>query len=212
VKPISAPYLSLAVFTAGMTTLAIELSAARLLGSVFGTSNVVWASLIGLILVYLAAGYFVGGRWADRNPDARVFYRLLAGAALAAGLVPLAARPVLGTAARLVSGLDGAVLSGSLLSVLILFSIPVTLLGCVSPFAIRLVITDPASAGRVSGRLYALSTLGSLAGTFLPVLWLIPTLGTMRTFWLFAGILLAVALGGLWLERRPDPRRRLETR
>jgi hypothetical protein len=56
VKPISAPYLSLAVFTAGMTTLAIELSAARLLGSVFGTSNVVWASLIGLILVYLAAG------------------------------------------------------------------------------------------------------------------------------------------------------------
>src|SRR3990170_4433032 len=89
------PYLALSVFAAGMTTLAVELSASRLLGNVFGTSNLVWANIIGLILVYLTAGYFIGGRWADRSPHARTFYQLLAWAAFTAGLVPLVARPVL---------------------------------------------------------------------------------------------------------------------
>ncbi|MBF8283555.1 MAG: putative rane protein [Anaerolineales bacterium] len=201
-KTISRAYLSLAVFTAGMTTLAVEVSASRLLGSVFGTSNLVWANIIGLILVYLTAGYFIGGRWADRSPNPRTFYQLLAWAAFTAGLVPLVARPVLRFAAEAVANFDAAVMGGSFFSVLILFSIPVTLLGCVSPFAIRLAITDPAQAGRVSGQVYAISTLGSIVGTFLPVLWLIPTIGTIRTFLLFAGLLLVVALVGLWRASR----------
>jgi predicted membrane-bound spermidine synthase len=198
----SRAYLSLAVFTAGMTTLAVEVSASRLLGNVFGTSNLVWANIIGLILVYLTAGYFIGGRWADRSPNPRTFYQLLAWAAFTAGLVPLVARPVLRFAAEAVANFDAAVMGGSFFSVLVLFSIPVTLLGCVSPFAIRLAITDPAQAGRVSGQVYAISTLGSIVGTFLPVLWLIPTIGTIRTFLLFAGLLLVVALVGLWRASR----------
>jgi spermidine synthase len=195
-------YLALAVFTAGMTSLAVELLAARLLGNVFGTSNLVWANIIGLILVYLTAGYFIGGRWADRSPNPGTFYALLAWAAFTACLVPLVAQPVLRFAAQAVANLDAAVMGGSFLSVLVLFAVPVTLLGCVSPFAIRLALTDSRHAGQVSGRMYAISTLGSIVGTFAPTLWLVPTIGTLRSFLLFGGLLMLVAFVGLWLADR----------
>ena len=192
-------YLYFVVFTAGMTTLALELSASRLLGSVFGTSNLVWAAIIGLILIYLAAGYFIGGRWADRSPHFRTMYIILAWGAFAAGLVPLAARPVLRLAANAFDQLQIGVLFGSFTAVLILFTIPVTLLGMISPFAIRLAIQDPQQAGRTSGYIYATSTLGSFIGTFLPVLVFIPLVGTTLTFLIFSGFLLLVALVGLGL-------------
>jgi predicted membrane-bound spermidine synthase len=189
--------LTLAVFVAGLTSLGVEMAGSRLLGSVFGTSNLVWANIIGLILLYLTAGYFIGGRWADRSPYPTTFYRVLAWGAFTAGMIPIVGRPVLQVAAAAVQRLDAAVMAGSFLSVLVLFTIPVTLLGCISPFAIRLAISDPAHAGRVSGRIYALSTLGSILGTFLPVLWLIPTLGTSMTFLVLSLTLLTVALIGL---------------
>jgi spermidine synthase len=195
-------YLALAVFVSGMTALAVELAASRLLGNVFGTSNLVWANIIGLILVYLAAGYFLGGRWADRNPHPAVFYRIMAWAALTTGIVPVISRPVLLWAAAAVEQLDAAIVLGSFGSVLILFSVPVTLMGCISPFAIRLALQDVHAAGDVAGRLYAISTLGSIIGTFLPVLWLIPSIGTARTFFVFAVLLLLVALIGLWRTDR----------
>lgn len=91
-------------------------------------------------------------------------------------------------------------MAGSFISVLILFVVPVTLLACVSPFAIRLSITETAEAGRTSGRVYAISTVGAILGTFLPVLWLIPAIGTARTFLLFSLVLLLIALGGLAYE------------
>ncbi|HEY70160.1 MAG TPA: spermine synthase [Anaerolineae bacterium] len=194
--------LPIAVFIAGLTTLGVELTASRLLGNVFGTSNLVWANIIGLILVYLSAGYFIGGRWADRSPFEATFYRLLSWAAFAAGLVPIVARPVLLGAASAVERLDAAVMGGSFIAVLVLFSVPVTLLGCVSPFAIRLAIKDTERAGRVAGRIYALSTLGSILGTFLPVLLLIPLIGTARTFLTLSLTLMAVGLTGLGLTDR----------
>jgi len=195
-------YLALAVFTAGMTSLAVELLASRLLGNVFGTSNLVWANIIGLILVYLTAGYFIGGRWADHSPSPRTFYSLLAWAAFAACLVPLVAQPVLRLAAQAVQNFDAAVMGGSFLSVLVLFAVPVTLLGCVSPFAIRLALTDSRHAGQVSGRMYAISTLGSIVGTFAPTLWLVPSIGTLRSFLLFGGLLMLVGFVGLWFADR----------
>ncbi len=192
-------YLYFAVFTSGMTTLAIELAASRLLGTVFGTSNLVWASIIGLILIYLTLGYFIGGRWADRSPYPTTLYTILAWGAFLSGLVPFVARLVLLPAADAFDQLEIGVLLGSFVAVLILFSAPITLLGTVSPFAVRLAIVDPLHAGQVSGRVYATSTLGSFVGTFLPVLVFIPLVGTTLTFLLFSGFLLLVALVGLGL-------------
>jgi spermidine synthase len=93
-------------------------------------------------------------------------------------------------------------MAGSFISTLVLFSVPVTLLGCVSPFAIRLAIEDTTQAGQVSGRIYALSTLGSILGTFTPVLILIPIIGTARTFMTFSGILMVIGFIGLLLHDR----------
>src|SRR5258708_1945580 len=190
-------YLYFTVFVSGMTTLAAEFSASRLIGNVFGTSNLVWASIIGLILIYLTAGYFLGGRWADRWPTLGAMYRVLAWGAFSLGLVPDIASPILHFAAKAFEGLDVAVLLGSFAAVLILFVVPVTLLGMISPFAIRLSVEDPRTAGVTSGTIYAISTLGSFIGTFLPVLLTIPVLGTRLTFLLFSLILLAVALIGM---------------
>src|SRR5512134_3374255 len=99
-------YLLFTVFVSGMTTLAAELAAARLLGNVFGTSNIVWARIIGLILIYLTFGYFLGGKWADANPTSAAMYRVLAWAAFTLGLVPYIAGPVLRSAANAFDALD----------------------------------------------------------------------------------------------------------
>ena len=194
-------YLYFAVFASGMTTLAVELSASRLLGNVFGTSNLVWASIIGLILIYLTAGYFIGGRWADRSPFPATLYGIMAWGAFLIGIVPFVSGPVLRLAADAFDQLQVGVLFGSFSGVLVLFSLPIVLLGIVSPFAIRLAIQDPREAGTVSGRIYAISTLGSFVGTFLPVLVFIPVIGTTRTFLVFSLFLTTVAIGGLWLSR-----------
>jgi len=190
--------LYLTVFISGMSTLAIELAAARLLGAIFGTSNLVWASIIGLILIYLTIGYFLGGRWADQRPSAVRMYSLLAWGAFSAGFVPLVAKPILPLAAAAFDSLNVGVLAGSFAGVLILFSVPVTLLGTISPFAIRLALRRPGEAGTISGRIYAISTLGSFVGTFLPVLVLIPLIGTTLTFLFFSLLLLGTAYLGLW--------------
>ena len=193
-------YLYFTVFVSGMTTLGIEFSASRLLGSVFGTSNLVWAAIIGLILIYLTVGYFIGGRIADRYPNHKVFYTILIWGAFTAGVVPFIARPVLYAAADAFDQLQIGVLLGAFTTVLILLIVPITLLGTISPFAIRLVLTDSKTAGQISGRIYAISTLGSFLGTFTPDLVLIPTLGTRMTFVIFALFLIAVGLIGLGLS------------
>ena len=190
-------YILFTVFISGMTTLASELAAGRLLGNVFGTSNIVWASIIGLILIYLTFGYFLGGKWADANPTPVAMYRILAWAAFTLGLVPYIATPVLRSAASAFEFLQVGILGVSFVAVLILFIVPITLLGTISPYAIRLLVDDTSHAGQTSGQIYAISTLGSFIGTFLPTLVTIPAIGTTRTFLLFSLTLLFVALAGL---------------
>jgi spermidine synthase len=195
-------YTYITVFIAGFVTLGVELAAARLLGNVYGTSNFVWATIIGLILLYLSAGYFIGGRWADRSPHAHTFYTILAWGAFSVGLIPVVAQPLLRWAADAVLALNAPVAGGAFVTTLLLFSIPITLLGCVTPFATRLLIQDVHQAGQVSGRISAVSTTGSLLGTFLPVMVLIPAIGTRLTYLLLATLLLLFALGGLLVHHR----------
>ena len=190
-------YLLFTVFVSGMTTLAAELAAGRLIGNVFGTSNLVWASIIGLILIYLTLGYFLGGKWADKNPTPGAMYRILAWGAFTIGLVPYIAGPVLRSAATAFEALSVGIMAGSFIAVLILFSVPITLLGAISPFAIRLSVDDTSKAGQVSGQIYAISTLGSFIGTFLPTLVTIPTIGTPNTFLVFGLFLLIRCTGRL---------------
>ncbi|MGC8879278.1 MAG: spermidine synthase [Anaerolineae bacterium] len=195
--------LLLLVFTAGMTGLGVELAAARLLDPFFGNSIVVWANLIGLVLIYFSLGYWIGGRWADRDPRETTLYQICAWAALGVGMVPLVAVPILRWSVQGLAHFHLGILFGSFIGVLMLFSVPLTLLGCVSPFAIRLAVRDVQHSGNVAGSIYALSTIGSILGTFLPVLVLIPNVGTRRTFLVFSLILLAVSLTNLW---RRSPR------
>ncbi|MCX6028672.1 MAG: fused MFS/spermidine synthase [Chloroflexi bacterium] len=196
-------YLYLLVFTAGFTTLGVELSASRLLDPWFGNSLIVWAVLIGLILLYLAAGYWLGGRIADRSPRLTTLLRLVAVGAFGVGLVPVVSRPVLTLATQGLADFNAVLLGGSMAAILALFALPVTLLGCVSPFAIRLALRDVAGSGALAGRISALSTAGSILGSFLPVLLLIPNIGTRRTFATLAISLLLVVLIGFLRARRP---------
>ncbi len=199
----------LIVFTSGMTTMAVEMAASRLLGPYFGDSILVWANLIGLILIYLSLGSFLGGRWADHSPRSETLYTATAVAAFWVGLIPMVATPVLRVAQNAFAHIgadlvtfDAIQIGGSFVSVLILFAPPVILLGMVSPFAIRLSTRQISSAGSNAGRIYAISTIGSILGTFMPVLLFIPTIGTARTFLLFALLLFLVSLLGLILQRR----------
>ncbi|MBF6591117.1 MAG: fused MFS/spermidine synthase [Ktedonobacterales bacterium] len=192
------PLLAL-VFIAGVVSLGIEMSGPRLMAPYFGTSLFIWANQIGFTLIYLSLGYLIGGRVADRYPTPRVLCALTAVAALATGLIPFISQPVLNWS---VTGLNpanpnGSVFVGSLLTVILLFSVPTILLGMVSPYAIRLSMDSIGSAGRSAGSLYALSTTGSILGAFLPVLLLIPAWGVRRTLIAMCIVLLAASFWGL---------------
>ena len=177
------------VFGAGTGSLATEIAASRMLAPYFGSSTIVWANLIGIVLAGLAVGYWLGGRLADRHPERRLLGLIVLAAALWVAMTPFVARPFLDSAVGNLDDASAGAVIGSFFAVLLLFAPAVVLLGMVSPFAIRLAITDVASAGAVAGRFYALSTVGSLFGTFVPALIAIPLLGTQRTLLLTAALL-----------------------
>jgi spermidine synthase len=191
--------LGLVAFLVGGATLATEIAASRLLAPFFGASTVVWANIIGLTLAYLALGYWLGGRLADRRPEPRVLAAILLVAAVALAVTPFAARPLLRWALHGVDAVETGSVVGSFFAALALFAVPVTALGAAAPFLVRLALDRVEEAGRVAGRLYALSTAGSLVGTFLAALVAIPWLGTQRTLVATAAF---VALGATLLAGR----------
>ncbi len=189
--------LEIVVFTVGMASLGAEIAAARLLAPWFGASTIVWANTIATVLVALSIGYAIGGRLADRNPTLNGLARWVLLAAGLLALVPFVSGPFLRLSVQAFDQLSGGLFVGSLVGVGVLIAVPVLLLGMVSPYAVRLKVDAVEDAGRTAGRLYAIGTIGSLTGTFLAALLLIPLVGTRRTFLLFALSLALVTLPAL---------------
>src|SRR4051794_7066857 len=135
-----APPLSVLVFVVGTGSLGAEIAAVRLLAPYFGASTVVWANTIGVVLVALSVGYWLGGRFADRHPHKRGLCLLTLAAAVMLALVPFAADPLLGLAVVALDAFSAGAFLGSLLAVLVLVAVPVLLLGAVSPWALRLAV------------------------------------------------------------------------
>jgi MFS family permease len=194
-------FLLVVVFLAGIGTLGIEMVMPRMLAPFFGTSQPIWAVVIGMTLAYLAVGYWLGGRLADRRPDQRLLFWLISWAGLLCAVIPLVARPVLSLAQLSLRAVAAGGFLGALAAVLLLFAAPVILMATVGPFAIRLQLIRAdqgmAEAGRTAGTISALSTLGSIVGTFLTVLVLIPLIGSNATLFLFAAFLVLLGFAGL---------------
>lgn len=178
------------VFAGGAALMALELIGSRVLAPYFGNSIFVWGSLIGTFMAALAGGYYVGGRLADRWPSRR----LLEGIILTAGLSILAVPVYSGAFTSWVAGLGLGPKIGPLLAATALFAVPSLLLGTLSPFALKLRTRDIAVIGNTAGGLYALSTAGSIAGTFATAFWLIPVFN-VRTVLQVLGAALAVLAG-----------------
>ncbi len=179
------------VFVCGGVLMAFEMAGSRILAPTFGNTIFIWGSLIGVFLAALSLGYFVGGGLADRVPKFGLLGAIIAVAGLLVLVTPLIAPPCchwidnrLGAGNRL----------NPLVASVVLFFLPSMLLGMVSPFSVRLQARSVATTGKVAGRLYALSTLGSIAGTLAATFWLVPVYWTSTTVKALGACLVLVSL------------------
>ncbi len=189
-------FLYLTEFFSGMSVMAVELGASRLLAPYFSSSQIVWTIIIGTIMIAMALGNLWGGRSADKNPNPdRLYLRLLL-AAVWIACIPLVGKYVIAG----VTGVLALVVTKNFLvwaafaACMILFVFPLLLLGTVTPSLVKYTVGSLDDSGKTVGRLGALNTIGSIIGTFLPTFVTIPTVGTAITFLIFAGILLALCL------------------
>lgn len=181
--------LELIVFLSGAAVMVLELVGSRILAPYVGTSLSVWTSLIGIILASLSLGYWWGGKAADRNPSLRMLSAILLFAALFVGATAVAKDLVLSVIQLLIRDIR----ISSIINTLILFAPASVAFGMVTPYAVRLKIQTVAASGKTVGNLYAVSTIGSIVGTFTAGFILIPALGS-------ANILLVTALGLIGLS------------
>lgn len=189
-------YLYATEFFAGMSVMAVELGASRLLAPYFSSSQIVWTIIIGTIMIAMALGNIYGGRIADRDPDPAKLYRRLIIAALWIAAIPFAGKYViLAMSTLLVVTIDTNLLvAAAFLSSIAIFVFPLFLLGTVTPCLVKYATDSLSHNARVVGNLGAFQTAGSIIGTFLPTFITIPAWGTAMTFLLFSGILLVIGL------------------
>jgi spermidine synthase len=177
--------LSIVSFLCGMCVMVLEMAGSRIVAPYMGTSLIVWTSLIGIIMASLTAGYWLGGKIADKRPRTSLLAKIIGSAAVVTVLVAVWANPLL---ARLVKG-SSNVYSASVAAALCLFAVPSVLLGMVSPFIVRLAINSLGSAGATVGRFSALSSAGSILGTFLGGFVLISFFSSRTILFIVAAIL-----------------------
>jgi spermidine synthase len=189
-------YLLVTAVMCGGLIMVIEVLGSRVVGPLYGVSLFVWTSLITVTMLALAAGYALGGRLSDRYSSPDVLYGLILAAGVITQLIPFVKAPIL--KACLPLGLRG----GAFMSTLILFGVPLLLLGCVSPYLVRLAVSQMSRIGRTVGTFYALSTVGSVAGTVLTGFFLVGHVGVDATFHLAGCFLMALALVHFVLLRR----------
>lgn len=183
---IAAPALLIGtvVFVSGAVVMVLELVGSRLLAPYFGNSLFVWTSLIGVMLGFMALGGFLGGRLGDRHLSTKVLFWILLGASMSISLVSFLENAILSSLAE-----ETALRVAAVSSAAILFAIPSTLLGMVSPYCTRLRLHALADSGATVGSLYALSTIGSIVGTFAAGFWLIARIGSHDLVaWLAAAV------------------------
>jgi predicted membrane-bound spermidine synthase len=191
--------LETAVFVCGAVVMIFEINGSRIMAPYLGTSTYIWTSLIGVILAALSIGYWIGGRIADRTPKVGILASALF---IAGGLVSLTIvlkDVVLGLLVSFPAGLE----LKALIAAILLFAPASITFGFVLPFAVKLRLSSLAESGSTVGRLYALSTVGSIAGTFLAGFVLLPIIGSVRTMYLIAGTLFSLSLVLAPLAFRP---------
>lgn len=181
-----------AVFICGFVVMVFEIIGSRIVAPFIGTSTYVWTSLIGIILAALSLGYWIGGRIADRTPSRDLLAGILISAAGLIALATLTKELVLSAAASV----DLSIELRSVAAALLLFAPASVALGMVTPFAVKLRLSSPGETGTTVGRIYALSTIGSIAGTFAAGFVLIPFVGSIRCLYLITALLI---LGSLFL-------------
>lgn len=196
----------LTAFLCGMTVMAVELTCSRLLAPYFSSSSIVWTVIIGLIMISLSLGNIIGGRSADKHRDLGRLYFLIWLASLWIAAIPFLGKYVIaGVTGILMFTLPGSalVVTGSAICCLVIFSFPMVLMGTCSPYLVKLAVTDMENNGRITGQIYAMNTIGSILGTFIPTFLTIPLLGTGKTFFLFA-LLLNILCLAYFFTRKKD--------
>ncbi|MCR8643155.1 fused MFS/spermidine synthase [Paenibacillus sp. N1-5-1-14] len=196
-NPLRIGFLYFYVFVTGASVMAIEIAASRFLAPYFGTSMIVWANIIGLCLLSLAIGYFVGGRWADKWPSGKLLMMLTLLSGTFVALLPLWGDLIFPLLSKGIMNTPVWVIFCSFFAVLIVFAPPIFLLAMVSPFAIRLLSGQTSDLGKVAGNLYACSTLGSLVGTFGTAMLTIPFIGAKESIYIWSAALILVSSWGL---------------
>ncbi len=188
-------FLYLTEFFAGMSVMAVELGASRLLAPYFSSSQIVWTIIIGTIMIAMALGNIYGGRSADRNPDPGRLYRRILIAALWIAAIPVLGKYIiLGISAVVIFSVNTSFLIiAAFAACMVIFVFPLFLLGTVTPSLARFSVGSLEDSGKTVGALGAFNTVGSIIGTFVPTFVSIPAVGTSVTFLIFAGILLALS-------------------